>query len=188
MPPLSRAPRGTARRSCCATARRRCSCRLWMTVARPVAGSSCITLLASLFANSIVPLSPAMRPSALLPSHDHTTFHVWPAAITPGNSPSDGGSRARAARASSPAALGRRRRRSKMARAVSCTSRFAAVARISARTAGCCRRSNAEEGLLSERGGRGAAGEHGEHGESDRCFHESPRIRVWQEALGRSLA
>ena len=43
-----------------------------------------MTLLASLFANSIVPSSPAIGPSALLPSHDHTTFQVWPAAITPG--------------------------------------------------------------------------------------------------------
>src|SRR5688572_4189314 len=50
----------------------------------PVAGSIFITLLASLFANSSVPLSPAMGPSALLPSHDQTTFHCWPAAITPG--------------------------------------------------------------------------------------------------------
>src|SRR5690554_4930657 len=56
----------------------------WMTVARPVAGSRRITLLASLLAKSIVPSSPAMMPSALLPSHDHTTFHVCPAAITPG--------------------------------------------------------------------------------------------------------
>jgi hypothetical protein len=63
----------------------------WMTFARPVAGSSCITLLASLFANSTVPASPAMRPSALLPSHDQTTFHVWPAAITPGIAVDGGG-------------------------------------------------------------------------------------------------
>ena len=55
-----------------------------MTLARPVAGSSCITLLASLLANNTVPLSPAMGPSTLLPSHDHTTFQVCPAAITPG--------------------------------------------------------------------------------------------------------
>ena len=54
------------------------------TVARPVAGSSCMTLLASLFANRIEPLSPAIGPSALLPSHAHTTFQLWPAAITPG--------------------------------------------------------------------------------------------------------
>jgi hypothetical protein len=49
-----------------------------------VAGSSFITLLASLFANSIVPSSLAIGPSALLPSHDHTIFQVCPAAITPG--------------------------------------------------------------------------------------------------------
>src|SRR5579863_10271417 len=41
-------------------------------------------LLASLFANSTVPLSPAMGPSTLLPSHDQTTFHDCPAASTPG--------------------------------------------------------------------------------------------------------
>src|SRR5579863_8322121 len=41
-------------------------------------------LLASLFAKSTVPLSPAMGPSTLLPCHDHTTFHDWPAASTPG--------------------------------------------------------------------------------------------------------
>src|SRR4029079_1871151 len=52
--------------------------------ARPVAGSTCITLLASLFAKIIVPSSPAIGPSTLLPSQDHTTFQVWPAAITPG--------------------------------------------------------------------------------------------------------
>ena len=50
-----------------------------------------MTLLASLFANSIVPSSPAMMPSALLPSHDHTTFQVCPAAITPGISVEAGG-------------------------------------------------------------------------------------------------
>src|SRR3972149_12227923 len=55
-----------------------------MMAAGPVAGSSRLTLLASLFANSIVPASPAMMPSALLPSHDHTTFQACPAAITPG--------------------------------------------------------------------------------------------------------
>src|SRR5262247_193243 len=53
-------------------------------LARPVDGSSCMTLLASLFANNTVPLSPAMGPSTLLPSHDQTTFHDWPAANTPG--------------------------------------------------------------------------------------------------------
>src|SRR5213593_2114559 len=56
----------------------------WTTLARPVEGSSCITLLASLFANSTVPLSPAMGPSTLFPSHDQTTFHDCPAARTPG--------------------------------------------------------------------------------------------------------
>ncbi len=54
------------------------------TVASPVVGSTFITLLASLFAKIIVPLSPAIGPSTLLPSQDHTTFHVCPAAITPG--------------------------------------------------------------------------------------------------------
>src|ERR1700733_3432048 len=56
----------------------------WTILARPVDGSSCITLLASLFANNTVPLSPAMGPSTLLPSHDQTTFHDCPAARTPG--------------------------------------------------------------------------------------------------------
>src|ERR1700722_10526356 len=56
----------------------------WTILARPVAGSICITLLASLFANNTVPLSPAMGPSTLLPSHDQTTFHDCPAASTPG--------------------------------------------------------------------------------------------------------
>jgi hypothetical protein len=37
-----------------------------------------------LFANNTVPLSPAMGPSTLLPSHDHTTLHDRPAARTPG--------------------------------------------------------------------------------------------------------
>jgi hypothetical protein len=37
-----------------------------------------------LFANNTVPLSPAMGPSTLLPSHDQTTFHDCPAARTPG--------------------------------------------------------------------------------------------------------
>src|SRR5690606_37454725 len=55
-----------------------------MISARPVSGSRRITLLASLFAKSIVPSSSAMMPSALLPSHDHTTRHVSPAAMTPG--------------------------------------------------------------------------------------------------------
>src|SRR5215510_6197736 len=56
----------------------------WTILARPVDGSSCMTLLASLFANNTVPLSPAMGPSALLPSHDQTTFQACPAASTPG--------------------------------------------------------------------------------------------------------
>src|SRR5581483_6295801 len=51
--------------------------------ARPVDGSSCMTLPASLFAKRIVPRSPAIGPSTLLPSHDQTTFHCWPAASTP---------------------------------------------------------------------------------------------------------
>src|SRR5207248_749711 len=55
-----------------------------MILARPVDGSSCMTLLASLFANKTVPFSPAMGPSTLLPSHDQTTFHDCPAASTPG--------------------------------------------------------------------------------------------------------
>src|SRR5690606_25644338 len=55
-----------------------------MTVASPVSGSSRITLLASLFANSIVPPSSAMMPSALLPSQDQTTRQRLPASITPG--------------------------------------------------------------------------------------------------------
>src|SRR5262245_60924240 len=56
----------------------------WTILARPVDGSNCMTLLASLFANNTVPLSPAMGPSTLLPSHDQTTFHDCPAASTPG--------------------------------------------------------------------------------------------------------
>src|SRR5215469_10436294 len=56
----------------------------YRTLARPVDGSSCITLLASLFANNTVALSPAMGPSTLLPSQDQTTFHDCPAASTPG--------------------------------------------------------------------------------------------------------
>src|SRR5439155_11472091 len=55
----------------------------WTILARPVEGSSCMTLLASLFANNTVPLSPAIGPSTLLPSHDQTTFHDCPAASTP---------------------------------------------------------------------------------------------------------
>src|SRR6476660_1458000 len=57
---------------------------LWSTVARPVAGSSCMTLLASLLANRKAPLRPAIGPSTLLPSHAQTTFHFWPSAMTPG--------------------------------------------------------------------------------------------------------
>src|SRR5690242_21659344 len=53
-----------------------------MTVASPVAGSIRMTLLASLFAKSRVPLSPAMGPSALLPCQSHTVFHACPAAMT----------------------------------------------------------------------------------------------------------
>src|ERR1700722_9064514 len=62
----------------------------WTILARPVAGSICITLLASLFANNTVPLSPAMGPSTLLPSQDQTTFHDCPAARTPGIAAVDG--------------------------------------------------------------------------------------------------
>src|ERR1041385_8406632 len=53
-------------------------------LASPVAGSICITLPASLLAKRTVPLSPAMGPSTLLPSHDQTTFQAWPEARTPG--------------------------------------------------------------------------------------------------------
>src|SRR5215472_1550587 len=56
----------------------------WTILARPVEGSSCMMLLASLFANNTVPLSLAMGPSTLLPSHDQTTFQDCPAASTPG--------------------------------------------------------------------------------------------------------
>src|SRR5262245_625131 len=56
----------------------------YATRARPVAGSISMTLLASLFANSILPPSAAIGPSALLPCHCQTTFHAWPAAMTPG--------------------------------------------------------------------------------------------------------
>src|SRR4029453_13456937 len=59
--------------------------------ARPGAGSSFITLFASLFANSMAPSPPAMMPSALLPSHDQTTFQFCPAAITPGIAVDAGG-------------------------------------------------------------------------------------------------
>src|SRR6188474_37717 len=55
---------------------------LWMTVASPVFGSIRMTLLASLFANSSVPPSPAIGPSALLPCQSHTVFQLWPAAMT----------------------------------------------------------------------------------------------------------
>jgi hypothetical protein len=43
-----------------------------------------MTLLASLFANSSLPSSLAIGPSALLPSQCQTTFHVCPASMTPG--------------------------------------------------------------------------------------------------------
>ncbi len=55
-----------------------------------------MTLLASLLANSKEPLRPAIGPSALLPSHDQTTFHFWPDAMTPGMAV-DGSGRAGAA-------------------------------------------------------------------------------------------
>src|SRR6185312_9840319 len=56
----------------------------YKTLASPVAGSICMTLPASLLANITEPLSPAMGPSTLLPSHDQTTFQDCPAASTPG--------------------------------------------------------------------------------------------------------
>src|SRR6185503_8982199 len=52
--------------------------------AKPVAGSISMTLLASLFANSSLPPSTAIGPSALLPCHCQTTFQACPAAMTPG--------------------------------------------------------------------------------------------------------
>src|SRR5512139_527758 len=52
--------------------------------AMPVAGSISMTLLASLFANSSLPPSAAIGPSALLPCQCQTTFQAWPAAMTPG--------------------------------------------------------------------------------------------------------
>src|SRR5687768_14365714 len=55
-----------------------------MIFASPVAGSSSMTLLASWFANRSLPSSPAIGPSALLPSQAHTTFQLWFAAMTPG--------------------------------------------------------------------------------------------------------
>src|SRR3954463_11731515 len=43
-----------------------------------------MTSPASLFANSIVPFSPAIGPSTLLPCHDQTTFQLSTASSTPG--------------------------------------------------------------------------------------------------------
>jgi hypothetical protein len=43
----------------------------WTIVAKPVAGSSFITLLASLLAKSTVPVVASNGPSALLPSQAH---------------------------------------------------------------------------------------------------------------------
>src|SRR4030095_2550863 len=43
-----------------------------------------MTSPASLFANSIVPFSPAIGPSTLLPCHDQTTFQLCTASSTPG--------------------------------------------------------------------------------------------------------
>src|SRR6516225_4140730 len=43
-----------------------------------------MTSPASLFANSTVPLSPAIGPSTLLPCHDQTTFQLSSACSTPG--------------------------------------------------------------------------------------------------------
>src|SRR5262245_41668726 len=54
------------------------------TFASPVAGSNWMTSPASLFAKSTVPLSPAIGPSTLLPSHDQTTFQLSTASSTPG--------------------------------------------------------------------------------------------------------
>src|ERR1700745_1374074 len=56
----------------------------WTILASPVDGSSCMTLLASLFANNTGPLSPAMGPSTLLPSHAQTPCSDRPAASTQG--------------------------------------------------------------------------------------------------------
>src|SRR5688572_6305872 len=56
----------------------------YATRAKPVAGSISMTLLASLFANSSLPSLAAIGPSALLPCQCQTTFHAWPAAMTPG--------------------------------------------------------------------------------------------------------
>src|SRR2546430_17002770 len=43
-----------------------------------------MTSPASLFAKSIVPFSPAIGPSTLLPCHDQTTFQLCTASSTPG--------------------------------------------------------------------------------------------------------
>src|SRR2546422_6469964 len=43
-----------------------------------------MTLPASLFAKRMAPLSAAIGPSTLLPSHDQTAFHVCLASSTPG--------------------------------------------------------------------------------------------------------
>src|SRR3989442_4662821 len=43
-----------------------------------------MTSPASLFANSIVPFSPAIGPSTLLPCHDQTTLQLCTASSTPG--------------------------------------------------------------------------------------------------------
>src|ERR1043166_301644 len=56
----------------------------YATLASPVAGSNWMTSPASLFANSTVPLSPAIGPSTLLPCHDQTTFQLCTASSTPG--------------------------------------------------------------------------------------------------------
>src|SRR5215813_5713180 len=56
----------------------------YATFASPVDGSNWMTSPASLFANSTVPLSPAIGPSTLLPCHDQTTFQLSNACSTPG--------------------------------------------------------------------------------------------------------
>src|SRR5215470_44615 len=53
-------------------------------LARPVDGSNWMTLPASLSANITAPLSAAIGPSTLLPSHDQTTFQLSSACSTPG--------------------------------------------------------------------------------------------------------
>src|SRR6185312_13223139 len=56
----------------------------YATCASPVAGSNWMTLPASLSANITAPLSAAIGPSTLLPSHDQTTLQLETASSTPG--------------------------------------------------------------------------------------------------------